>query len=66
MSKRRITLNVPAELITNLQELGVTNVTEFLEAFLGEVDAEELLSMVEDDSYWDFDEEVDEEEEDDF
>lgn len=66
MSKRRITLNVPADLIANLQELGVTNVTEFLEAFLGEVDAEELLSMVEDDSYWDFDEEVDEEEEDDF
>jgi hypothetical protein len=67
MAKRKITINIPVDLISNLQELGVTNVNEFLETLFNEVDAEDLLALLEGDGFWDYDEEeFDEEEEEDF
>ncbi len=66
MAKRKITLNIPVELISNLQSLGVSNVTEFLENLFNDIEAEDLLALAEDESFWD-EEDVDfEEEEEDY
>ncbi len=65
MTRRKMTLNIPAELIDGLQSMGVRNVTEFLESFFGEIEAEDLLAiMEEEDEYWDEDDEEFEEEDD--
>ncbi len=56
MTRRKMTLNIPAELIDGLQSMGVRNVTEFLESFFGEIEAEDLLAiMEEEEEYWDED-----------
>ena len=55
MAKRKMTLNIPVELIDGLQSMGVRNVTEFLESFFGEIEAEDLLSLMEEEEYWDED-----------
>lgn len=63
MAKRKITLNVPADLFSNMQALGVSNPTQFLEELLAEIDAEDLVSLLEEE-YWDEeDEEWDEDDE---
>ncbi|MBN2472903.1 MAG: hypothetical protein JXN59_19430 [Anaerolineae bacterium] len=61
MAKRKISLNVPAELLDNLREFGVKDPIAFLEDFFAEMDAEDFIAiMEEDEEYWD--EEEDEEE----
>ncbi len=57
MAKRKITLNVPAELLDNLKEFGVKDPLAFLEDFFAEMDAEDFISiMEEDEEFWDEDE----------
>lgn len=63
MSKRKITLNVPAELLDNLREFGVKDPIAFLEDFFSEMDAEDFIAiMEEDEEYWDEDMEDEDEE----
>jgi hypothetical protein len=62
MAKRKITLNVPAELMDALKEFGVKDPIIFLEDFFQEIDAEDLVAiMEEEEEYWDEDEEFDDE-----
>lgn len=58
MAKRRISLNVPAELLDTLKEFGVKDPISFLEDFFDEIDAEDLVAIMEEDDedYWDEDE----------
>ncbi len=61
MAKRKISLNVPAELLDNLREFGVKDPIAFLEDFFAEMDAEDFIAiMEEDEEYWD--EELEDEE----
>ncbi len=64
MSKRKITLNVPADLLDNLKEFGVKDPIAFLESFFAEMDAEDFVSMMEEDEdeYWDEEEDYEDEE----
>ncbi len=61
---RKITINVPNELISGLQTYGVSDVAAFLETFLNQVDADELIAIVEEGDTWD--EEYDDFDEDEF
>lgn len=62
MAKRKISLNVPAELLDNLREFGVKDPIAFLEDFFAEMDAEDFIAiMEEDEEYWD--EEMEDEDE---
>lgn len=61
MAKRKISLNVPAELLDNLREFGVKDPIAFLEDFFAEMDAEDFIALMEEDEeYWD--EELEDEE----
>ncbi|NPV65695.1 MAG: hypothetical protein HPY64_00960 [Anaerolineae bacterium] len=64
MAKRKITLNVPADLLDNLKEFGVKDPIAFLEDFFAEMDAEDFVAMMEeeDDEYWDEEEDYEDEE----
>lgn len=64
MMGRKITINVPNELISGLQTYGVSDVAAFLETFLSQVDADELIAIVEEGDTWD--EDYDEFDEDEF
>ena len=66
MARRKMTLNIPAELLDGLQSLGVRNTTEFLETFFAEIEAEDLIALMEEDEYWDEDEDFEDDEDDDF
>ncbi len=62
MAKRKITLNVPAELMDSLREFGVKDAIAFLEDFFDEIDAEDLVAiMEEEEEYWDEDDDFDDE-----
>ncbi len=74
MPDMKVTIKVPAQLVTGLQEQGVSDVGTFLESFLRQVEAEDLVEMSQE-SFWDmspedpfdeeeFDEELEELEED--
>ncbi len=64
MAKRKITLNVPADLLDNLKEFGVKDPIAFLEDFFAEMDAEDFVAMMEEDEdeYWDEEEDYEDEE----
>ncbi|GAB4576089.1 MAG: hypothetical protein Kow0077_30820 [Anaerolineae bacterium] len=62
MATRKITLNVPADLLDNLKGLGIQDPIAFLEDFFAEMDAEDFVAiMEEDEEYWDDEDEEDDE-----
>ncbi len=62
VAKKKITLNVPADLLDRLKELDIKNPIAFLEDLFEEVDVSDLVSMLEEDGYW-YDDEDDEDDE---
>lgn len=52
MPDMKVTIKVPAQLVTGLQEQGVSDVGTFLESFLRQVEAEDLVEMSQE-SFWD-------------
>jgi len=56
MPDMKVTIKVPAQLVNGLQEQGVSDVGTFLESFLRQVEAEDLVEMSQD-PLWDVTEE---------
>lgn len=61
MAKRKITLNVPADLLDNLKEFGVKDPIAFLEDFFDEMDAQDFVDIMEEGEDWDEEYEEDDE-----